>query len=209
VIPINPSPVGGCIGACMLFDRRIIESVGNFDDEFFFYFEDLEFSLRVRAMGHYIYCEPNALVLHERGGGTPEIAFRGQGSYPPLRVFYNIRHRWLTILLVYKLKTIILLVPVFLVYEIGTIIFVLKNGWINEWMQAIRSVASIHKKVKRNRERIQKNRVVGDGSLLSGGYLEFAPGVIESTFQTKLISLYSRSANSYWNFLLNTLLHNE
>ena len=160
-------------------------------------------------MGQYIYCEPNALVLHERGGGTPEIAFRGQGSYPPLRVFYNIRHRWLTILLVYKLKTIILLVPVFLVYEIGTIIFVLKNGWIKEWMRAIRSLARIRTQVKLNREMIQKNRVVGDDSLLLGGDLEFAPGVIDSTFQTQVISMYSRASNLYWKFILNNFLRND
>jgi GT2 family glycosyltransferase len=200
--------VGGCIGACMLFDRRIIESLGNFDDEFFSSFEDLEFSLRVRAMGHNIFCEPTARVLHERGSGTPEIAFRGQGSYPPLRAFYNIRHRWLTILLVYRLKTIILLVPVFLLYEIGTIIFVLKNGWINEWMRAILSLTRIFNKVKRSREMIQKNRMVGDGSLLFGGDLEFAPGVINSTLQAKVISIYSKTSNSYWKFLLHSFLRN-
>lgn len=202
------SQVGGCIGACMLFDRRIIQSLGNFNDEFFFYFEDLEFSLRVRAMGHIFVCEPNARVLHERGSGTPEIAFRGQGSYPPLRAFYNIRHRWLTILLVYRLKTIILLVPVFLLFEIGTIIFVLKNGWINQWVRAILSLTRILNKVKPNREMIQKNRVVGDGALLFGGDLEFAPGVINSSLQAKVISIYSKTSNSYWKFLLHSFLYN-
>ncbi|MFC2053985.1 glycosyltransferase family 2 protein [Chloroflexota bacterium] len=200
--------VGGCIGACMLFDRRIIESLGNFDDEFFFYFEDLEFSLRVRALGHSIYCEPTARVLHERGGGTPELSFRGGGSYPPLRAYYTIRNRWLTILQVYKLKTIILLVPVFLLYEIGTIVFVQKNGWIKEWMRAILSLTHILNKMKRNREMIQKNRVVGDGLLLSSGDLEFAPGVIDSTFQTQVISMYSRASNLYWKFILNNFLRN-
>lgn len=43
--------VAGCIGACMLLDRRRVLGVGGFNETYFFYFEDLEFSLRLRLMG--------------------------------------------------------------------------------------------------------------------------------------------------------------
>lgn len=202
------SYVGGCIGACMLVDRKIINSLGNFNDEYFFYFEDLEFSLRVRAMGYSIVCDPEAYVFHERGSGTEGISYREKGYYPPLRAYYTIRHRWLTILLIYKLRTILLLTPLFLIFEIGTIIFCLQKGWIKEWLKAVVSIFNIREKIIRWRREIQSKRLVGDSTLLKSGTMEFAPGVIETSFQTKLLSLYSQMSNNYWNFLIHNFLRN-
>jgi hypothetical protein len=208
-VPKFEQQVGACIGACMLFDRRVIQSLGNFNEEYFFYFEDLEFSLRVRAVGKKIFCEPNAIIQHERGHGTPGLSFREQGGYPAQRAYYNIHNRWLTILLVYRFTTILLLFPVLLAYEVGTVLFVFMNDWQKEWAKAQRSLWRIRKKVKRDRDRFQKNRVMGDGNLLYGGDLEFAPGVADKGLPSILLKLFSQLANIYWKFLLHTFLKND
>ncbi len=201
--------VGGCIGACMLFDRRFIASLGNFNEDYFFYFEDLEFCLRVRAAGGTVYCEAGAIVFHDRGRGTPALSFRNQGDYPALRAYYNIRNRWLTILLVYRFSTILLLLPVFIVFEIGTFLFAVVNGWQVEWLEALRSLGTIRKKVKQDRDWFQKNRVLGDGKLFYGGDLEFAPGVADKGLPGALLSIFSQLADFYWRLLLLTFLRND
>ena len=43
--------VGGCIGACYFSRTADFTTAGSFDELMFFYFEDMEFSLRQRALG--------------------------------------------------------------------------------------------------------------------------------------------------------------
>ena len=61
-------------------DRRVAREVGGFNDSYFFYLEDLEFSLRVRILGHKILSEPAAITFHDRGEGL--LSFRGEGRHP-------------------------------------------------------------------------------------------------------------------------------
>lgn len=51
-------------GACMMFKKEIYNSVNGFDENFFMYFEDTDFCLRVKNKGfRVIYC-PSAEVVH-------------------------------------------------------------------------------------------------------------------------------------------------
>jgi GT2 family glycosyltransferase len=83
-----------------------------FDDSFFFYLEDLEFSLRLRALGLRFWCQPTAEVFHELAQGTPGLAFRGRGSYPARRAYYTMRNRLQVILVHYRVRTMLVLLPV-------------------------------------------------------------------------------------------------
>lgn len=38
-------------GSCMLLDRKVIDTIGLFDDKFFMYFEEVDLSLRMRNVG--------------------------------------------------------------------------------------------------------------------------------------------------------------
>lgn len=57
--------------ACVLIRREVFEQVGLLDDEFFMYFEDAEFCHRVRNAGWKVLNNPNAHVVHLRGGSSP------------------------------------------------------------------------------------------------------------------------------------------
>lgn len=52
-------------GACMMVRREVFEEVGLFDERFFLYFEDTEFSDRVRKAGWRICLVPEARVRHD------------------------------------------------------------------------------------------------------------------------------------------------
>lgn len=52
-------------GSCMLVKQQIFESVGLFDEKYFLYWEDIDFSVRVRRAGFKIIYQPNARVWHK------------------------------------------------------------------------------------------------------------------------------------------------
>lgn len=51
-------------GACIMTTRKILDSVGGFDDSFPLYFEDTDWSLRVRKAGYQLYTVPEAHIIH-------------------------------------------------------------------------------------------------------------------------------------------------
>jgi GT2 family glycosyltransferase len=57
--------VSGCI---LLVRREVFEKVGYFDESFFMYFEDVDFSRRVARAFQIVYT-PRAMVYHRSGGG--------------------------------------------------------------------------------------------------------------------------------------------
>jgi GT2 family glycosyltransferase len=170
----HPVEVGACIGACMLVDRDAVLDAGGFDERYVFYFEDLEFSLRMRALGHSILCVPEAIVHHDRGRGTPGLSYRGQGTYPHRRAYLTMRHRLLTMITHYRLRTLLILSPALALYEVATLALALKNGWIRPWMEAWLWQARNFADIRRQRRIMQARRQVPDRVLLSGGALPLA-----------------------------------
>ena len=57
-------------GGCMLVRREVLDTVGLFDDRFFFYYEDADFCLRARRAGWKLAVAPDARVEHEVGASV-------------------------------------------------------------------------------------------------------------------------------------------
>lgn len=73
-------------GSCLLIKKEVYEKVGMMNEKFFMYFEDLDFSTRVRKHFKIMYT-PESVVYHKTGGGL------GWGDYTPLYYFYYTRNR--------------------------------------------------------------------------------------------------------------------
>jgi GT2 family glycosyltransferase len=194
----EPAVVGACIGACLLVDRKLVLAAGGFDELYFFYFEDLEFSVRMRLLGHSLVCEPRGVVYHDRGRGTPGLSFRGNDAYPARRALLTHRHRLLTILTYYRLSTLLLLAPALLIYEGATLAFFVSRGWSGDWLGAWAWLISNWRLIHERRKRARQQRVIGDRELLSGGELPFAPGVLRSRLSRILVHVLSRGMDLYW-----------
>ncbi len=63
-------PVGAISGCAMLIARRTWQSIGLLDDQFFFYYEDIDYCIRAAAADLTIAVVPNCIVRHEPGGST-------------------------------------------------------------------------------------------------------------------------------------------
>jgi N-acetylglucosaminyl-diphospho-decaprenol L-rhamnosyltransferase len=57
--------------ACVMVRREVLDAIGPMDEGFFMYFEDVEFCRRARKAGWGIVHNPNARVVHLRGGSSP------------------------------------------------------------------------------------------------------------------------------------------
>jgi hypothetical protein len=75
-------------GCCMLVKRRVFERIGLFDERYFLYFEDLDFSLRAKQAGFRLIYEPKAVLWHKNAESSG-----GSGSF--LQDYYSTRNRLL------------------------------------------------------------------------------------------------------------------
>ncbi|HWC73715.1 MAG TPA: glycosyltransferase family 2 protein [Gemmatimonadales bacterium] len=78
-------------GAFFLVRREVFQSLEGFDERFFIYLEDLDFSLRARRAGWHTYYLATASAYHRGGGTSEQIKAR--------RIYYSLRSR---ILYAYK-----------------------------------------------------------------------------------------------------------
>ncbi|GLP99811.1 glycosyl transferase [Methylophaga thalassica] len=79
--------------ACVLIRSQVIKDIGLLDDEFFMYFEDVEFSYRAQKAGWKVIYQPNAHVVHLRGGSSPLKSQAKLRKKLP-RYFYESRTRY-------------------------------------------------------------------------------------------------------------------
>ncbi len=79
--------------ACILIRRDVLEQVGEMDEGYFMYFEDIDFARRVRKAGWDVVYEPRAKVVHLRGGtSSVKAAIRKRQRIP--RYYYEARSRY-------------------------------------------------------------------------------------------------------------------
>lgn len=73
------------MGAFFLVRRNLFEVLSGFDERFFVYFEEVDFSLRARQLGYSSFYLTEAQAYHKGGGTSEQIKAR--------RLFYSLRSR--------------------------------------------------------------------------------------------------------------------
>ncbi|MBN1563126.1 MAG: glycosyltransferase family 2 protein [Anaerolineae bacterium] len=69
----DPFPVDHTLGATMMLRCEVIQQTGMFDERYFMYCEEIDWSMRIRAAGWEIYTIPQARVTHLAGQSTGQI----------------------------------------------------------------------------------------------------------------------------------------
>jgi len=77
-------------GAAMMLKREVIESAGLMNEEYFLYYEEVDWSTRIRKAGYSIWYIPETHILHKESLSI--------GKDSPLRSYYMNRNRTLYIL---------------------------------------------------------------------------------------------------------------
>lgn len=74
-------------GACMLVRKEVFEQVGLLSEDYFLYYEELDFCEAVRAAGWDIFYTAESHILHRESSSI--------GKTNPLKTYYMFRNRWL------------------------------------------------------------------------------------------------------------------
>ncbi len=72
-------------GGGMMVPRKVIDEVGALPDEFFIYYEELDWSEQIKRKGYTIYYQPKSLIYHKESMTT--------GKESPFKAFYHTRNR--------------------------------------------------------------------------------------------------------------------
>lgn len=74
-------------GAAMLIKKEVLDQVGPMPEEYFLYYEELDWSNRFKALGYKILVDKSQFILHKESMST--------GKMSPLKTFYQTRNRLL------------------------------------------------------------------------------------------------------------------
>jgi GT2 family glycosyltransferase len=185
-------------GGICLIRREAALKVGGFDEKLLMgWGDDGEFYQRLLRAGFKCLYVPAAFALHENKIVDTIRKFRVVGQT------YN---RWLFILSHYSIRLIILLIPVFFLYELVQSAFVLMKGVFFHYLKGNLLVIKNFKEVIEKRKFVQKLKTVSDKEVMFAGNLYVAPALIQKYGFIKIaISGLSSFLNFYWRFVKNII----
>jgi len=141
----------------MLMRADLLKKYGLLDKDYFIYHDDLEYCLRLKIVGYKAVLVPNSIFWHKYSFDTK-----------PEKYYLMERNRKIVLLTYYKIPTLLLILPLFLVMEFGLILFSILNGWFKQKLKEY--YFWLHKSswemVFQKRKYIQTKRTVGDKKLL-------------------------------------------
>jgi GT2 family glycosyltransferase len=123
-------------GAAVLLRMSALQKVGLFDDRLFMYHEDVDLGWRLRLAGYRVMLDPLAVVYHKYSYSKAKY-----------KMYYMDRNRLVVMLQNYRIMTILVLLPMLLLMELGIVLFSIKGGWFREkirgWVWVITHLSSI------------------------------------------------------------------
>lgn len=113
--------IGYASGAALLMRCDLLKQYGLWDEDFFMYHEDLEYSFRLKSAGYRAVLVKDSIFYHKY-----------QFSRSIQKFYWMERNRYGVMLVFFRWPTLLLLLPMALILEIGLWLFALKGGWWKE-----------------------------------------------------------------------------
>jgi len=143
-------------GACFIGQRDKLIKIGLFDQIFFMYHEDFDLGIRARMLGYKVGCYKNSVVYHS-------YKFKKNNTKN-----YNVeKNRIISLLKTYESKTILLLLPVLILTELGIIFVSIKEKWFGQKLRGYLFIGKHLKKIILDKKIIQKSRIIHDHDLFN------------------------------------------
>jgi GT2 family glycosyltransferase len=176
-------------GGALLVSRPVALEIGGFDPDFFFNMEDGDFTARLSLAGYRCLNVPAARVRHRS---------RPRGAS---KVYFQVRNRLFFMTKLYSLRTLLLSLPMLLLFEISQagMLFALGRG--REYLRGSLDYWRHLPALLRKRWAYQKKRRVRDRDWLAAGEMYTPPSLIRSPAARMLIRFYSRFYDAYWRLI--------
>jgi uncharacterized protein (TIRG00374 family) len=173
-------------GAALLVRKDVALGISGFDADYFFNWEDGDFTARLTLAGYKVLNVPEATARHRsKPRGTS-------------KVFYQVRNRWYFILKLYSWRTILLSLPMLACFEIAQGLLLLLKGAGKEYVKGSVAAVADLPRILRKRRAFQRLKVVGDAAWLTSGPMYVTvgrpPGRLVTAAQKLLYSIF----DLYW-----------
>jgi len=145
--------IGYASGACVFASRRAIEEIGLLDPVYFAYNEDTDWGWRGRMFGWKSYYIPAAVIYHK---------WSRFGSRSRLKFYYLERNRIATLIKNYSHRTLILLFPILLLFELAVILYSLRTGWLPQKIKGYIDLFKSRRDLIAQRRQLQSRRRFSD-----------------------------------------------
>ncbi|MBU0898062.1 glycosyltransferase family 2 protein [Patescibacteria group bacterium] len=153
-------------GVGVLVSKKIFLKVGMFDESYFMYHDDIELSFKIKLLGYRVVFAPKSVVYHK-------YEFERSNK----KVFFMERNRFRFLLEFFKLPTLIIIFPAFILMEIGMLPYEIINKWINKKLKVYLYFFNFKniKRILKKRAFAQKLRKISDKEMLKGvvGIIDF------------------------------------
>ncbi len=113
-----PTDIVSASGAAMFLPTSVLKHVGLFDESLFAYHEDAELSWRIRLAGYRLVLAPQAVIFHKY-----------EFSRSIKKYFWMERNRYWVMFMCYRWPTMLLILKMLLMLEVGMLPFALLKGW--------------------------------------------------------------------------------
>jgi GT2 family glycosyltransferase len=110
-------------GAAMMVRREVIETVGNMPEDYFLYYEELDWSLKIRRAGYKILYYPKAKIYHRASLSVGEDSVLKTYYYHRNRILFMRKNTSGVSLLGFMIYTLMIIIPKY------TLTFILKGKW--------------------------------------------------------------------------------
>lgn len=188
--------IGYASGGAVMMRTDLLKEYGLWDEDYFMYHEDTDYSLRMKMVGKRVVIARDSVFYHKY-----------QFAKSIQKYYWMERNRYTILFVFYKWRTLLLLTPILIPLELGLFLFSFKNGW---WREKLRVYAywlnpRNWKTWKPKRAFIQKRRTISDRVLLkdavTGIYFQ------EKEFEHPIITLIANPImNLYYRLIVRTLV---
>ena len=183
------------VGACLFSSLETIKKIGYFDESNLLYlmYDDVDYGWKSLTFGIPSFYEPTCIVYH------PVTTSSKLNSH---KMFLLERNRWICLFTFYSTKTLIKMLPFFLIIELGLFFFLLMKGMGLAKIKAFFSILKMTNSIKKRKIRLNKKRKFSDTDLLVHFVNEiFVPGFMTknkfSMFVSKIIKLLSKFTRNF------------
>lgn len=177
-------------GGIFLIDRRKAFEIGLFDEDYFLgWGDDGEFYYRMKIASYRTLYAPQAVCFHR---SKEELGLRHYRAYG------QVKNRWHLLLSTYQLKTLILIIPALIVYEIFLLLFMTLKGIPHLYFKGNIDVIRNFGRILKKRKIIQSTRKIPDRDLLTSGDIYISPSLIQNPLLKIGVKILNGFFNGYW-----------
>lgn len=174
-------------GVAYLIDRDAALSLGGYDESYYFGRSDGEISLRLTLAGRRVYTVPRAVVYHRF---TP----RGLAN-----VRNQVRNRWMLILTTYSARTLLVLSPALLAYEVLLLAFLTLRRVPHRYVAGNADLLRSLPRVLRRRRAVLATKRRSDRELLTSGFMNMRADAAGGGGAVRVAyRLVNRFFQAYW-----------